>query len=333
MLAEYAAMGLSVRSGFEYEFFVFAETPHSVRDKGYRGLTPLTPGNFGYSLIRSSVESQRFNALLDYCRALECDIEGLHCETGPGVWEAALKSKVGIQAADRAALFKTFTKVFFQRQELMATFMAKWSMDYPGQSGHFHLSVADAQGANPFFDPSGERGMSLLQRQAVAGLQRYLPEFLSLLAPTINSYTRLVKGAWAPTAATWGIENRTTAIRVIPGDSGSQRIECRVGGADGNPYLAAAAMLSAALEGIRQNLDPGQPIKGNAYDVEDDLPVDAKFATNLGDAANALDTSSVARRYLGDEFVDHFVMSRHWEVREYQRNLNSWQLERYFEII
>jgi len=92
-------------------------------------------------------------------------------------------------------------------------------------------------------------------------------------------------------------------------------------------------MLSAALEGIRQNLDPGQPIKGNAYDVEDDLPVDAKFATNLGDAANALDTSSVARRYLGDEFVDHFVMSRHWEVREYQRNLNSWQLERYFEII
>ena len=163
--------------------------------------------------------------------------------------------------------------------------------------------------------------------------RRYLPEFLSLLAPTINSYTRLVKGAWAPTAATWGIENRTTAIRVIPGDGGSQRIECRVGGADGNPYLAAAAMLSAALEGIRQNLDPGQPIKGNAYDVEDDLPVDAKFATNLGDAANALDTSSVARRYLGDEFVDHFVMSRHWEVREYQRNLNSWQLERYFEII
>ena len=333
VLAEYAAMGLSVRSGFEYEFFVFAETPNSVRDKGYRGLTPLTPGNFGYSVLRSSVESQRFNALLDYCRALECDIEGLHCETGPGVWEAALKSKVGIQAADRAALFKTFTKVFFQRQELMATFMAKWSMDYPGQSGHFHFSVADADGANPFFDPTGEQGMSKLQRQAVAGLQRYLPEFLALLAPTINSYTRLVKGAWAPTAATWGIENRTTAIRVIPGDTGSQRIECRVGGADSNPYLAAAAMLSAALEGIRQNLDPDQPIIGNAYEVEDDLPAEAKFASNLADAARALEASTVARSYLGDAFVDHFVMSRNWEVREYQRSLNSWQLERYFEII
>jgi glutamine synthetase len=230
-------------------------------------------------------------------------------------------------------LFKTFTKVFFQRQELMATFMAKWSMEYPGQSGHFHFSVLDAQGANPFFDGNGEQGMSILQRQAVAGLQLYLPEFLVLLAPTINSYTRLVKGAWAPTAATWGIENRTTAIRVIPGDNSSQRIECRVGGADGNPYLAAAAMLSAALEGIRQNLDPGQPVVGNAYEVEDNLQVAAKFSANLGDAASALDTSSVARRYLGDDFVDHFVMSRQWEVGEYQRSLNSWQLERYFEII
>jgi glutamine synthetase len=106
-----------------------------------------------------------------------------------------------------------------------------------------------------------------------------------------------------------------------------------VGGADGNPYLAAAAMLSAALEGIRQNLDPGQPVIGNAYDVEDTLPEAAKFSTTLADSAKALETSTVARSYLGDEFVEHFVMSRHWEVREYQRSLNSWQLERYFEII
>jgi glutamine synthetase len=333
VLAEYGAMGLSVRSGFEYEFFVFQETPHSVREKGYRQLIPLTPGNFGYSVLRSSVESDRFSALLDYCRAIECDIEGLHCETGPGVWEAALKSNLGIEAADRAALFKTFTKVFFQRQDLIATFMAKWSMDYPGQSGHFHFSVADADGNNPFYDAAAQQGMSAVQRHAVAGLQRYLPECLSLLAPTINSYTRLVKGAWAPTAATWGVENRTAAIRVVPGDENSQRIECRVGGADGNPYLVAAGILSAALEGIKEKAEPGERVNGNAYDAEEYLPAELKFASNLAHAADALKASSLARKYMGDNFVDHFVSSRHWEVSEYQRSLNSWQLERYFEII
>ena len=117
-------------------------------------------------------------------------------------------------------------------------------IEYPGQSGHLHLSLIDADGQNIFYDAKDPAGISQKMRQAVAGLQRYLPEFLSMLAPTVNSYTRLVKGAWAPTAATWGIENRTAAIRVIPGDLHSQRIEVRVGGADANPYLVQAAARS-----------------------------------------------------------------------------------------
>jgi glutamine synthetase len=333
VLDAYAERGLSVRSGFEYEFFVFAETAHSVRDKGYRDLRPLTPGNFGYSVLRASVEADRFSGLMDYAGALDCDIEGLHCETGPGVWEAALKSKAGLDAADRAALFKTFSKVFFQKQDLIATFMAKWSMDYPGQSGHYHFSLNSQEQVNQFFDSKQPAGMSVLQQHAVAGLTKYLPEFLALLAPTINSYTRLVKGAWAPTAATWGIETRTAATRVIPGNDSSQRIECRVGGADGNPYLVAAAILAAALMGIREELKPDEPVTGNAYDVEDKLPVARQFPRNLADAANRLDRSAAARECFGDAFVDHFVMTRRWEVTEYEKSLNSWQLERYFEII
>jgi len=333
VLEDYAEDGLSVRSGFEYEFFVFAETAHSIRDKGYRNLRPLTPGSFGYSVLRASVESDRFAGLMDYARAIDCDLEALHCETGPGVWEGALKSKAGIDAADRAALFKTFSKVFFQRQDLIATFMAKWSMDYPGQSGHYHLSLNDADQVNQFFDASCDDGVSAMQRFAVGGLNEYLPEFLALVAPTINSYTRLVKGAWAPTAATWGIENRTAATRVIPGNDSSQRIECRVGGADGNPYLVAAAILAAALRGIREEIEPGDPVTGNAYDAEDDLPSARKFPSNLAAAAQRLDQSAAARECFGDEFVDHFVMSRRWEVAEYEKSLNSWQLERYFEII
>lgn len=239
----------------------------------------------------------------------------------------------GMEAADRAVLFKTFAKVFFQRRDMMATFMAKWSMDYPGQSGHLHVSLLDKEGRGVFFDDAGPAKMSTLQRHAVGGMRRYLREFLAFLAPTINSYTRLVQGAWAPTAATWGVENRTTAIRVIGGDAGSQRIECRVGGADANPYLVQAAVLAAALAGIEEAIEPGEPVQGNAYDIEANLPGELRFASHLGDAADALDASKTARRLFGDTFVEHFVMTRRWEAREYHRHLNSWQLERYFEII
>ena len=327
------ADGAMVRSGFEYEFFVFQEDPHSVRDKGYQDLRPLTPGNFGYSVLRNSVESDLFAGLMDYCATFDCSLEGLHCETGPGVWEGALKARLGVDAADRANLFKTFSKVFLQREGLIATFMAKWSMDYPGQSGHFHFSFEDEAHTNLFYEETAEANMSSMQRHAIGGLQRYLPEWIAMVAPTINSYTRLVKGAWAPTAATWGIENRTAGIRVIPGGAKSQRIECRIGGADGNPYLVAAAVLGAAVLGIEEKLEPNAAVVGNAYDIQDALPAELQFPTNLRDAASRMARSESAIEVFGAEFVDHFVMSRLWEAREYERHVNSWQLERYFEII
>ena len=156
--------------------------------------------------------------------------------------------------------------------------------------------------------------MSALQRAAVAGLESHLGDYLALLAPTINSYTRLVKGAWAPTAATWGVENRTAAIRVISGES-SQRIECRVCGADANPYLAAAGTLAAMWQGMEDGLTPSPPVVGNAYDVEDSLPPERRFPGQLRAAADRLDRSGNARRLLGDAFVDHFAMTRRWECR------------------
>ena len=293
----------------------------------------MTPGNFGYSVLRASTGAELFHGLMDCCDDLGCPLEGLHCETGPGVWEAALHAVDGMASADQAALFKTFAKVFFQRRGLLATFMAKWSMDYPGQSGHFHFSLLGDDGANRFHDPAAAHGMSERQRWAVGGLVRYLPELLALVAPTINSYTRLVPGAWAPTGATWGIENRTAAIRVIPGDAGRQHIECRVPGADSNPYLVAAAVAAAALAGIDAGLDPGEPVTGNAYDLEASLAPSLRFPRTLEAAATALESSNLARAAFGDAFVDHFVMSRRFECAEYGRHVNGWQLERYFEII
>src|SRR5690606_14901053 len=144
-VAKAASMGLVPYSAAEYEFFVFRETPESARAKGYRDLTPLTPGMFGYSVLRNTVHHELYHELMDQMAVLGIDLEGLHTETGPGVLEAAIRYDATALAADQAALFKTFTKVIFQRHDLMATFMAKCTNQYPGQSGHLHVSLVDAQ--------------------------------------------------------------------------------------------------------------------------------------------------------------------------------------------
>ncbi|MCA9773240.1 MAG: glutamine synthetase [Myxococcales bacterium] len=328
------SMGYGAIMAAEYEFFIFDETPHSIREKGYRGLRPLTPGMFGYSVLRNSRHSDLFNGLMDYCLALEIPLEGLHCETGPGVWEAAIRHDDALKAADKASLFKTFSKVFFQKQGLLATFMAKWSMEYPGQSGHIHQSLYDRKtGAALFYDVNGRAMMSKLMESYVAGLQKYLRPFLALCAPTINAYTRLVPGAWAPTTATWGVENRTCALRVIGGSEKAQRVEFRVGSADANPYLAMAANLAAGLLGVREKLTLGDPVVGNAYEVEDRVPPAHRLPSNLRDSVRDLAESREAREAFGADFVEHFVATREWEVRQYEKAVTDWQLRRYFEIV
>lgn len=149
-------MGFEPFGALEYEFFMFKETPDSIREKGYRNLTPWTPGNFGYSVLRNSVHSDFYDDLLHLGVAMDFEIEGLHTETGPGVLEAAIGVDHILAAADKGALFKTFCKVLAQRHDLMATFMAKWSPHYPGQSGHIHLSLQDKKGKNVFLRRQGQ---------------------------------------------------------------------------------------------------------------------------------------------------------------------------------
>src|ERR1700721_894506 len=215
VLERAAQMGYLVSAAAEFEFFMFEETPQSVRDKGYRQLKTMTPGAFGYSVLRSSVQSDLYHELLDLGQTMRFPIEGLHTETGPGVLEAALTYCDALEAADRAALFKTYTKVLAQRHGLMATFMAKWSNSVPGQSGHLPISLRTAAGDSAFHDPSKPHEMSDTMRWFIGGQQALMPELLAMVAGTVNSYSRLVPGYWAPTSATWGIENRTTALRVI----------------------------------------------------------------------------------------------------------------------
>ena len=332
VLERASELGYAVNAALEYEFFLFEETPDSVREKGFRNLKPATPGFFGYSVLRNSVHTEWYQDLLELCARMRMPLEGLHTETGPGVLEAAITVDEALEAADKGALFKTFCKVWAQRSGLMATFMAKWSNDYPGQSGHIHISLQDRDsGESVFHDPGAEHHMSQLQKHFLAGQQRLMPELCAMLAQSVNSYSRLVPGFWAPTDATWGVENRTTALRVIPGGPGSQRVEYRLGAADANPYIALAAAIGAGLYGIENKLEPTPIVEGNAY--EQDHPLELALPRSLGQAAQKLRESAAASELFGDAFVEHFARTREWEEREFQRHITDWELQRYFEII
>ncbi|KTD20205.1 glutamine synthetase [Legionella lansingensis] len=327
-----ADMGFDTYAALEYEFFMFDETPDSVRAKGFRNLKPFTPDFFGYSIIRNTVHADLYHQILNMSEVMDFPIEGLHPETGPGVIEAAIAVDNCEAAGDKAALFKTFMKILAQRNNMMATFMAKWSPHYPGQSGHIHLSLHHKNGSgSAFYDPSMTHNMSKIQRHFLAGQQKLMPEFLAMVSPTVNSYTRLIPGFWAPTDATWGVENRTTALRVIPGSDKSQRIEYRLGSADSNPYLALAAALGSGLYGIEQELEPGPQIKGNSYEQYHDEEL--ALPRTLWEASQRLKNSKIARALFGETFVDHFVATREWEEREFRRHITDWELDRYFEII
>ncbi|MBI3451940.1 MAG: glutamine synthetase [Rhodospirillales bacterium] len=327
-------MGFSIMSAFEYEFFVFEETPHSVREKHYRNLKPISPGYFGYSVLRSSVWSDWYHDLLRQCEEMDMGIEGLHTETGAGVLEAAIRVGDALASADKAALFKTFTKVLAQRRGWMASFMAKWSKDWPGCGGHIHMSLwrdGSKKEGSAFYDAKAPHRMSDVMRSFVAGQQALMPEILAMVAPTVNSYRRLIPGFWAPTSATWGVENRTTALRVIPGSAKSQRVEYRVAAADGTSYIALAAALGSGLWGIENKLKLGEPIQGNAYDQKHPAKLD--LPRTLMDAAGRLKASKAARSLFGDAFVDHYAATREWEEREFRKHVTDWELDRYFEII
>jgi len=331
VLERAADMGFTARAGFEFEFFVFNETPHTVREKHYRDLDPMAPGFFGYSVLRNTVHADFYRELLALCETMAFPLEGLHEETGPGVMEAAITVDGGLAAADKASLFKSFTKILAQRRGMMATFMAKWSPDWPGQSGHIHISLQDMRGAGVFFDPSGADHMSQTMRHFVGGQQKLLPEMLAMIAPTVNAFTRLIPGFWAPTEASWGVDNRTCALRVIPGSDKSQRVEFRISAADVNPYVALSAALASGLWGIENAVEPEPPVKGNAYDKK--FPRKLALPRTLWEAAQRLKGSKAAREWFGDAFVDHYAATREWEEREFRKHITDWEMERYFEII
>ena len=330
VIEEAKALGFNPYFSQEFEWFNFEETPHSLQEKMFIGLKPLTPGMFGYSILRSTYRNDFFTDLFELLHKFDIPVEGLHTETGPGVLEVAIAYSDILESADRAVLFKTSVKEIAYKHGIMATFMAKWSETLPGCGGHIHQSLWDKKSKhNLFFDDSDKQKMSATFKSYIAGQLHCLPQILPLIAPTVNSFKRLVPGAWAPTTLTWAVDNRTVALRALPLGSKSARLETRIVGSDVNPYLAMAACLASGLYGIKNNLKLQPATKGNGYlDLSHGV-----LPANLDTATQAMKNSKIAKELFGNQFVEHFVQTREWEWKQYIKVVTDWEVKRYFEII
>jgi len=315
----------------EFEFWVFQETPESLHQKDFRHLDPLSPGMFGYSWLRAAQHQPLVDDILDTCSAYDIEVEGIHTETGPGVWEAALRYDDVLAAADKAALFKTTLKQICARHDLTVTFMAKWNADLPGSSGHLHQSLWNEGGQTNLFAAAKSDSLSETGRHYLGGLVTLAPELTAFYSPFINSYKRYVPGLWAPLNASWGIENRTCGARVILGPTDqATRIEFRQTGSDINPYIAMAACLGSGLLGIAQKIEPPAMTSGDATAAGDPA---LALPLTLEAAVDRLRGSDAAKEALGEPFVDHFIRTRDWECREYRKAVTDWERRRYFEAV
>jgi glutamine synthetase len=329
--ADCESMGYHPEFAQEFEWFNFNETPQSLQDKEFTKLNTISPGMFGYSILRPSQHSAYYYDLFNLLTEFGVPIEGLHTETGPGVYEAAIQHDHVLAAADKATLFKTAVKEIASKHGIMASFMAKWNAELPGCSGHIHQSLWNKDKTeNLFHNAADVNKMSDLHKHYLAGQLHCLPHILPMYAPTINSYKRLVEGAWAPTTVTWGLDNRTTAIRIINDTVKHTRLETRIPGSDTNPYLAMSAALASGLYGIKHKLELNIPATvGNGYQDQQH----GKLADNLEKAAIDMQKSTIAKELFGDDFVQHFTNTRLWEWRQFSKQVTDWELKRYFEVI
>lgn len=325
-----AEMGLSITAAFEFEFFLLDETADSLRAKNWSNLNHFAKANRTYSLQSTAAHGEMFDDLRATMARLGIGIDSLHTELGPGCFEAPLVAVAGIRAADDGALFKNFARAFFARRELTAVFMSKLDPSLSGQSGHFHISLQNLAGEPVFADPDAPDGLSRTGRHFMGGLLRLMPEFLVLTAHTVNAYKRMVPGAWAPTWASWGVQNRTAAVRIINDTPEATRIEYRVPSADTNPHATMAMCLAAGLWGIEHEIEPPPELQGTAYSVAPSS--ETRFPRDLIEAAERFEASPTARLLFGDTFVDHIVEASRFEASDYLRQVTPWELRRYIEL-
>ena len=315
-LARLEKLGLTANFASELEFYLFDEDFRTIHEKEYRNLK--TAGYYieDYHIFQTTKEEPVMRAIRRQLQASGIPVENSKGEWGPGQEEINVRYADALTMADRHVILKNAIKEIAHAQGKAVTFMAKWDYALAGSSGHIHVSLA-REGKNVFLDESDPLGMSDLMKSFVAGLLKYAADVTVFLAPYINSYKRFQAGTFAPTTITWSGDNRTTGFRVCGERTKGIRIECRIGGADLNPYLAFAGLLAAGLKGIEDKLHLDPPFNGDAYSI-DELP---HVPRTLREAIAAL----------GENVVNHYVHAAEWEQLEYDRRVTDWELKRGFE--
>jgi glutamine synthetase len=322
-------LGYSPKIGYELEFYVFRENVESVAAKNYQNLTPLAPGMRTYSMYRGYLSEFFIGDVREQLLKYGISLEASNPEYGPGQFEVNLHYTDALTAADQVLLYKNSVKEIAANHGLMVTFMAKFDHNLVGSSGHIHQSLWDTSGKNLFAAEEGG-ALSEIGRSYAAGLIETMHEMTAFFCPNINSYKRKRPLSWTGSTTTWGVDNRTVALRVIPAGPKATRIEHRTPGADANPYLAIAASVAGGLHGVENALKPPGMVQGNAYDITDPALI---LPESLDQAIAALDGSSRARELMGAEFVDHYLQTRKWEVECERNSVTDFERTRYFEVI
>jgi glutamine synthetase len=325
-----AAAGYTARAGYELEFYIVRGSAKQLAGNSFRDLEMFTDGNHTYSVQRDTASESILGEIREQLAAYGIYIEASNSEHGPGQFEVNMRYCEALDAADGAMLLKHSIKEIVARHGHTATFIAKLSSAWAGSSGHLHQSLADQADSPLFANEADPARLSAVGESYLAGVLDLAKDLTALYLPTVNSYKRTEGATWAGSSATWGMDNRTVAIRAIPSAGGAARIETRVAGADANPYLVIAANLAAGLHGISKGLTPPEPMVGNAYEKADPSTL---LPTSLEAASQLLSSSTTARTLLGDRFVDHFVATRGWEVRQFHEAVTDWEVARYLEHI
>lgn len=326
------SMGFRVLLSCELEFRLFNETVESLYRKDFKNLELATPVSNYLGVMRQTVWSEFFAEFVDAMEHLGIPIEVAHWELAPGFAELVPAYAEGMRAADNAVIYKTFAKAFALRHDKLLSFMARYDAHSDGSSCHINLSLRDKDDNLVLYDPSEPHNLSETMRYFIGGMQYRMPEVLLMMAPNINSFKRFVPDIFAPVASSWGVDNRTTSLRVINSSPKVQRLENRIPGADVNPYLAIACTLGTGLWGIENRIEPTAETEGNLYEDLDSVPDELRFPASFSDAIERFRQSTFARAWFGEEFVRFFSANKHEHEMEYRKAITDWELRRYLEL-
>jgi len=320
-----AKAGFDVLTAFEFEFIVLNETADTLRTKGFAGLTPFAPDNRCWSGQTAAAHAGFVANLESLLRGADIDLFGLGVELGPGCFEATLRHKPAMRAADDAAFFRMFTKAFCGQRDLTASFMPLLGADFPGIGGHINLSLHDRKSnGNAFANPRDPQGLSGIARRFLAGIIELVPEVFALCGHTVNAYRRLAPGSWAPKTVSWAPYNYAAAVRTAAETPAQTRLELRL------PGSALAMMLGAGLDGLERGLDLADPpiAGGGPNEIPPHAP---RLPADLLEATRRLRASANARRIFGDAFVEHFTMICEAEDAALRRAVSAAEVRRYLE--